>query len=245
MSGHSARDLGRRASCDAEVAMAARALRIPQHVSQRRRPLERFAVLLPASRRERPREEFQRIVLPLVVTELARTCLWRPDGLGSDWKLGDHNFLILEFSPRRNVCLYLQWWSEPGEPVIVEVCSGKRNPTARPWITTGVRARLRARGFRRSKDSPNLRKGIPGATAASIVDLAYEALDILWDEFGYRGHQALRGHSGRGERARTAYVFDALTPGDVARLFEAEGCVCTTANERTDVPMVSVVLAAG
>jgi len=41
-----------------------------------------------------------------------------------DWDVGDYRFLVLDFSPKKNVGLYVQIWTEPGEPVLIEACSG-------------------------------------------------------------------------------------------------------------------------
>lgn len=70
-------------------------------------------------------------------------CCW-PKELGA-WDLGDYNYLVVTIARDRRTSLYIQYWSEPHEPVSAEVCSGKWNPRALEFIRGGDRRKSVAR----------------------------------------------------------------------------------------------------
>jgi hypothetical protein len=63
--------------------------------------------------------------LSIVAARIWETCSW-PDRMADGWKIGDYKFIVLSVSPDANTELYVQFWSEPRERVLVEVCSGGR-----------------------------------------------------------------------------------------------------------------------
>ena len=85
------------------------------------------------------------LAIDQVAAMVSRTCEWGEPI--RDWDVGDHRFLVLEFWPRKGACLYVQIWTEPLEPVLVEACSGAWNPAARPYVRGPQRAALRTLGY--------------------------------------------------------------------------------------------------
>ena len=58
--------------------------------------------------------------------QLWTTCCWSKDDSG--WKIGDFNYLVVSVAPDADTSLYVQFWSEPGERVLLEVGSGEWCP---------------------------------------------------------------------------------------------------------------------
>jgi len=100
------------------------------------------SVLVAPSRRKLTPDQARARAIPAVEAIVSEACRW--GALGDDWTVGDHRFLILEFYPAKGDCLYVQLWTEPDEPVIVEACSGAWTPPARKYIHAPQRAALRA-----------------------------------------------------------------------------------------------------
>lgn len=186
-----------------------------------KRPVDVSRVLVSASKEPLEREALiRKAVRPLRVA-LEATCLWSEDG--RDWQIGDFNFLVVEFSAAPGVPLFVQWWSEPLEPVAAEICAGKWTPAARPFITPAVRRRVRALGYVMTPASPNYRKSVQIASAEDAERVAREAIEFFHDAWGWRGTAPLRARIGRDRRSRTEFVHDSLTPEDVAKTFAVLG----------------------
>ena len=157
-----------------------------------------------------------------VAAVVARTCEWGEPA--TDWDVGDFRFLVLDFGPRKDVSLYVQIWTEPGEPVLIEACSGAWNPTARPYVRAPQRAALRKLGYAVGGRARNYRKHWTLSPLADARALAEELLSILVEIFGYRGQRPLGMvycSEGRSEPGR---VFPALAVDDVKRMLGIAGC---------------------
>ena len=157
-----------------------------------------------------------------VAAVVARTCEWGEPM--TDWDVGDFRFLVLDFGPRKDVSLYVQIWTEPGEPVLIEACSGAWNPTARPYVRAPQRAALRKLGYAVGGRARNYRKHWTLSPLADARALAEELLSILVEIFGYRGQRPLGMvycSEGRSEPGR---VFPALAVDDVKRMLGIAGC---------------------
>jgi len=157
-----------------------------------------------------------------VAAIVARACEWGQPV--TDWDVGDYRFLVLDFGPRKGVSLYVQIWTEPGEPVLIEACSGAWNPTARPYVQASQRAALRKLGYRLGGRARNYQKHWVLSPPSDARALADELLSILVDPFGYRGQRPLDMvycSEGRSEPGR---VFPALAIDDVKRMLDFAGC---------------------
>src|SRR5262245_12395269 len=109
------------------------------------------------------------------------TCCWSTNGAG--WKIGDFNFLVVSVEPDANTSLYLQFWSEPGEPVLMEVASGEWCPGALRYVGPAERQALEARGYTVGGPARNYRKELPIDSAMSAETAALEVLHILFEVF--------------------------------------------------------------
>ena len=61
---------------------------------------------------EMSRGELQAALVRPVEALLRTVCRWG-DAIGDDWDLGDYRFLILDYWAGDDLCLYVQFWSEP------------------------------------------------------------------------------------------------------------------------------------
>ena len=170
--------------------------------------------------------ELTEACLPTLTARLWATCCWSATMTGA-WKIGDHNFLIAEVRPDPETSLYVQFWSEPHEPVVAEVCSGEWNPGAVKYVRQLERDGLRALGYTEGGRAHNFRKELQIRTSAEAETVAREVLDIFFEVFGYRGQWPLELTWHRGERAEHAPVYASVTPDDFAKLaahlgFESE-----------------------
>jgi hypothetical protein len=180
------------------------------------------SVLVPSCGRPLTPEHARARAYDRVAAVVARTCDWgRPV---TDWHVGDYRFLVLEIKPARDVCLYVQIWSEPEEPVLVEVCSGAWNPTARPFVGPRQRAALRKRGYAVGGRARNYRKYWDLSPLADARALAAELVGILVDILGYRGNRALGMAYCSEGRTEEGLVFPALAVDDVKRMLGLAGC---------------------
>jgi hypothetical protein len=188
---------------------------------------EREVILEP---REKPLGSFEELTeacLPTLTARLWATCCWSATMEGA-WKIGDHNFLIAEVRPDPQTCLYVQFWSEPHEPVDAEVCSGEWNPGAVRYVRQQHRAKIEALGYAVGGRAHNFQKELQIETSAEAETVAREVLGIFFEVFDYRGQWPLELKWHQGERAGHEPVHSSVTPGDVAKLaahlgFEIEG----------------------
>ena len=162
------------------------------------------------------------LAIDRVTAMVSRTCEWGEPI--KDWDVGDHRFLVLEFWPRKGVCLYVQIWTVPLEPVLVEACSGAWNPAARPYVRGPQRAALRTLGYAPGGRARNYQKRWTLSPLADARALADELVTILIDIVGYRGNWALgMGYCSEG-RTKDDRVFSSVAKDDVERMLSLRGC---------------------
>lgn len=188
---------------------------------------EREVIVEPRTKPLASLGELTEACLPTLTARLWATCCWSATMTGA-WKIGDHNFLIAEVRPDPETSLYVQFWSEPHEPVLAEVCSGEWNPGAIKYVRQQERDGLRALGYTEGGRAHNFRKELRIRTSAEAETVAREVLDIFFEVFGYRGQWPLELKWHRGERAEHQPVYSSVTPDDFAKLaahlgFESEG----------------------
>ena len=118
---------------------------------------EQEVILAPGTTPLASLEELTEACLPTLTARLWATCCW-PATMAGGWKIGDHNFLIAEVRPDPETCLYVQFWSEPHEPVDAEVCSGEWNPGAVKYVRQPQRDGLTALGYTVGGRAHNFRK---------------------------------------------------------------------------------------
>ena len=183
---------------------------------------EREVILEPRMEPLASLEELTEACLPTLTARLWATCCWSATMAGA-WKISDHNFLIAEVRPDPVTCLYIQFWSEPHEPVDAEVCSGEWNPGAVKYVRQQQREKIEALGYRVGGPARNFQKELQIETSAEAEIVAREALGIFFEVFGYRGQWPLELKWHEGERAGHAPVYSSVTPDDFAKLADQLG----------------------
>jgi hypothetical protein len=180
------------------------------------------AELVPSAGRGLTPGQVMALAIDRVAAVVAKTTAWgRPM---TDWHVGDYRFLVLSFTVNKDVGFYVQLWTEPGEPVLVEACSGAWNPPARPYVRAPQRASLRRMGYRVGGRARNYQKHWTLSPQADARALARELLAILVDVFGYRANRPLKvAYCSEGRTASTP-VFPALAIDDAKRMLGLGGC---------------------
>jgi hypothetical protein len=178
--------------------------------------------LVPRAARKLTPDETRARTIDRVAAVVARTCGWGEPF--EDWDVGDYRFLVLDFSPKKDVGLYVQVWTEPGEPVLIEACSGAWNPAARPYVQAPQRAALRKLGYKMGGRARNYQKYWTLSPLADARALAAELLSVLVDVFGYRGQWPLDMTYCSESRSEPGRVFPALAIDDVKRMLGIAGC---------------------
>jgi hypothetical protein len=178
--------------------------------------------LVPRAARRLTPDEARAHTTDRVAAVVARTCAWGE--AFEDWDVGDYRFLVLDFSPKKDVGLYVQIWTEPGEPVLIEACSGAWNPAARPYVQAPQRSALRKLGYKVGGRARNYQKYWALSPTADARALAAELLSILIDVFGYRGQWPLDMTYCSEGRTETGQVFPSLAIDDVKRMLGMAGC---------------------
>ena len=178
--------------------------------------------LVPAAGRRLPAAEARAAAIDRVAAVVARACHWGEPL--EDWDVGDHRFVVFDYSPRKHVCLYVQIWIEPGEPVLIEACSGAWNQTARPYVQAPQRKALRTLGYVVGGRARNYQKHWALSPLADTRALAEELLSIFVGVFGYRGQRPLGMIYCSEGRTTPGRVFPALAIDDVKRMLGIAGC---------------------
>jgi len=170
------------------------------------RPFEDDGVLLPASDAALSPDELRERCEDLVASHLERVCRWPPAARGENWQPGDYSFYVLEFPAGPEAPFFVQFWSEPGGEVIMEVASGEANTALKPFVTEPLRRSLAERGFTLGGEAENFRKTLGLNQAGGVEGLAREALTVLTDCLGYDGRVPLsyRLYLGRPETGSTS-----------------------------------------
>jgi hypothetical protein len=161
-------------------------------------------------------------LLPTVAARVWSTCCWATR-MGNSWRIGDYSFLVVSIEPEPGTELYLQFWSEPKEQVLFEVCSGEWSPPSVKYVQKPQRDLLRSFGFAQGGRANNFRKVVSISSVAEAEHAAREVLRILFECFDYRGQWPLEFKGTRARRAEQEYVHVSLTPDDFAKLVAEEG----------------------
>lgn len=167
-------------------------------------------------------EHLSEAYLPTVTARIWAACCW-PARMDDGWKVGDFRFVVFSLSPERGTSLYVQFWSEPRERVLMEVSSGEWSPGSVKYVQAPQRALLSSLGFTPGGEASNFRKYVAVGEVAAAEQMARDTLRILFDAFGFRGQWPLEIRAESGERAEPDYVYNSVTPDDLAKLLAAHG----------------------
>src|SRR5262245_10359690 len=202
-------------------------------------PEEAEEVLLEAS--SEPIESLEMLLdrcVPSLTAQIWQTCCW-PDTQRLA-TIGDYRFSIVQFEPVVDVALYIQLWSEPGEPALMEVSSGVWNPRAIKYVWRAQRRTLEERGFVVGGVARNFQKELRIASPEDAEILARDALAIFFDVLGYRGLQPLKMTLERGSRAEQRPVVTTLSPEDFVKIAEHRGYRASLLVAESPSPVVTL-----
>lgn len=186
---------------------------------RRRSTLER--ILVSGDRQELTLEELEKRCLARLTALVSEAAIWPSGGYRESWRIGDFNVLIVETTVAPNASLYVQFWSEPNQPVDWEVSSGNLNPGAQKYITEQARARLGEMGF--AVESGNFGKQVSIRNRGDAAAVAREVLRIWHDALGYRGATPLVARLTKDERSCRSVVYTRLSVSDAATLLQQLG----------------------
>jgi hypothetical protein len=155
--------------------------------------------------------------------------------------IGDYKFVVfsLEVAPETEV--YVQFWSEPFEPVRWEVSSGTWNPPADEWLAGDRARRIEAMGFQIGGRAGNYSRLVEMKRTAGIAAVAKAVVEVFYAGFDYRGTRPIHArlaHDGRSAMDRT---FDAFTPEDVGKVFAGLGFVVEEPVDEADDGATAVI----
>ena len=171
-------------------------------------------VIFRGSRKPMDRRDLHVALEPIVRAWIRAACTW--DTLA----IGDYRFVVFAIDVAPETQVYVQFWSEPFEPVIWEVSSGRWNPPADEWLAGERAARIEALGFTIGGNAENYHCEVEIKTAADTAAVARAVVKIFYAGFDYRGTAPIVAklvHEGRSEVNET---FDSMTPEDVIKVFQ-------------------------
>jgi len=148
---------------------------------------------------------------------------WPRTADGPGWRIGDFRVLIVETTVAPDAVLYVQFWSEPEQPLLWEVSSGFLNKAARPFVKSQARRTLADMGFRPRGSARNFGKTVTISNSGDAAAVGRDVLCILHDAFNYRGRTALVARTMASGRSDRAVVHAALTPEDIVALLRRFG----------------------
>jgi hypothetical protein len=169
------------------------------------------------------RADIVRHVLEKLTAQLFMVCTWPADCAERTDVVGAYRFFILDFSPREQVSLYLQVWSEPGDPVLFEVSSGYGYAPTEAYLTQTMKEALLGRGFEFRGPAKNFQKKVVVTGRSTIRTLAREMLAIAVDVLGYDGKVPLTFRFHQDSRTEQGRLFRGIQPNDFQRLLERWG----------------------
>lgn len=174
-------------------------------------------VIFKGSRKPLDRRELHVTLEPILRAWIRAACTWDMPAIG------DYRFVVFEIEVSPETLVYVQFWSEPMEPVLWEVSSGRWNPPADEWLAGERAQRIEALGFTIGGQAENYHREIEVATAADIATVAKEVVKIFYAGFDYRGAQPIVAKLVWEGRSESNETYDAFTPDDVGKVFAGLG----------------------
>jgi len=174
-------------------------------------------VIFRASRRAMSRRDLHVALEPIFRRWIRAACSW--DGLA----LGDYRFVIFSMTVAPDTDVYVQFWSEPMEPAVWEVSSGKWNPPADEWLAGDRARRIEALGFAIGGNAENYHRIIQLQSAADIAAAAKAVVEIFHSGFDYRGMRPIVAQMTHEGRSETNSTYNSFTPQDVSKVFAGLG----------------------
>lgn len=170
-------------------------------------------VIFNGSRKALSRRDLHVALEPIVRRWIHAACTWDAP------TLGDYRFVVFDLEVAPETHVYVQFWSEPLEPVLWEVSSGQWNPPADEWLAGEAAAKIEALGFTIGGRANNYQRTVAITTAGDLADVAKTVVRIFVDAFGYRGTKPIMATLSYQGRSELRATFDSFTPEDVAKIF--------------------------
>lgn len=172
------------------------------------------ATIFRARRAPLTREALQRALAPELGRWIRATCIWKARA-----RIGDYRFGVFTIDVAPGIKVFVQFWSEPGEPVLWEVSSGAWSPPADAWLAGKRSERIAAFGFEIGGTADNFRREVTIRTPADAARVAATVADIMYAGFDYRGLQPVKARMHYDGRAEPALVYESFTPEDLTKIF--------------------------
>jgi hypothetical protein len=191
------------------------------------------ATLFAGRKRPMSRAELGRTLAPAFASWIKATCLWDDSAA-----IGDYRFGILATKVAPRVHVYVQFWSEPGEPVLWEVSSGHWNPPTDKWLAGERSKRIEAMGFEVGGQAENFHREVVVQTAAEATRIARSVVDIFYTCFDYRGLSPIEAHLAYESRGEPNLAYDSFSPEDLIKILEACEFRITAMDGDEDAPVI-------
>ena len=136
---------------------------------------------------------------------------------------GRFRYVAFIFEPARNVRVFVQFWSEPLQPVCWQVSSGRTDRPTQRWLGADRWERIRTFGFEIGGDAENFETHVCIGSTSDLNRVALTVVDLLFSALDYHGQQPLMVELGAGQHAPAPQVFDSLTPAQVVELMAGLG----------------------
>lgn len=163
------------------------------------------------------RPQLQDTLVPILRQWIRSASIWK------EAAIGDYRHLTFSVRVTPEICAFVQFFSEPLEPVSWEVCAGREHPPTQAWLAGERAAHIEALGFRIGGPSGNYLRNVNITTPKDVTAVAREVVDLFYDAFGYRGLQQIHAQLTYEGRDRHKPVYDAFTPGDIKQAFARLG----------------------
>ncbi len=194
------------------------------------------ATLFAGRKKPMSRVELMRALAPAFASWIKATCLWDDTAA-----IGDYRFGILATKVAPRVHVYVQFWSEPGEPVLWEVSSGHWNPPTDKWLAGERSERIEAMGFEIGGQAENFHREVVVQTAAEATRIARSVVDIFYHCFDYRGLSPIEAHLAYESRGEPALAYDSFSPEDLIKILEACDFRLTAMDGDDHMPIIRAV----
>jgi len=191
--------------------------------------------LFPGRKRPMSRGELRRALAPAVASCLKATCLW--DATAA---VGDYRFVTFATDVTPKVHVYIQFWSEPWEPVLWEVSSGRSHAPTAKWLAGERAGRIEALGFAIGGKAENFRRQVDVRAAADATRIARAVVDICYDCFDYRGLRPVQAQMSYQSRGELELAYDSFTPEDLLKILIACGFRATAMDGDESAPVLCV-----
>jgi hypothetical protein len=193
-------------------------------------------IVFPGAKKEMSRAELRRALGPVLARWITSTCLWDDTAA-----IGDHRYVVFAIDVAPKVQVYVQFWSEPAEPVVWEVSSGRWNPPADKWLAGDRSLRIEAFGFEISGNAENFYREVEVRTPADATRIAQTVVDIFYAGFDYRWLRPIKAKMAYESRADMRFAYDSFTPEDLSKIFDGCGFSVEQFNDDEDAPALRAV----